>query len=215
MKYVSIDIETLGLHSECCDVIEFGAVIDDLESKPPLKTLPTFHCYVLPPKRYCGGKYTKYYQGEPFAMAMHADKLKRIADLERGYDYFEQHYVGKAFGDWLAENGIERNGPAFTDHVSSVEVDCEPVKIVVAGKNFSNFDAKFLDKLEDWNFCIEYHHRMFDPCTLYFQPGKDQKPPGLEDCLKRAGFDKKVNHNAVDDALDVIRCLRVKWGIPV
>ncbi len=32
MRYVSIDIETLGLDPTCCDIVEFGAVIDDLES---------------------------------------------------------------------------------------------------------------------------------------------------------------------------------------
>ena len=47
MKYVSIDIETTGLHEDECDIIEFGAVIDDLRVMAPISKLPVFHCYFI------------------------------------------------------------------------------------------------------------------------------------------------------------------------
>ena len=33
--------------------------------------------------------------------------------------------------------------------------------------------------------------------------------PSLDECLQRAGINKTVNHTAVGDALDVIRCLKM------
>lgn len=30
MKYVSIDLETTGLDFECCEILELGAVLDDI-----------------------------------------------------------------------------------------------------------------------------------------------------------------------------------------
>jgi len=47
MKYVSIDIEATGLDHTYCQMIEFGAVLDDLRHQRPLDELPQFHCYVL------------------------------------------------------------------------------------------------------------------------------------------------------------------------
>ena len=47
MKYVSIDIETTGLDPNVNDIVELGAVIDDLSKHEPLESLPTFHCYVV------------------------------------------------------------------------------------------------------------------------------------------------------------------------
>jgi hypothetical protein len=207
--YVSIDIETLGLNHDYCDVIEFGAVIDDL--KTPLNQLPTFHTYVLPPKRYAGGKYHHFYQGEPFAMAMHAEKLKRIADRAKDWGYANPDEVGPMFADWLVQHGHEGDGQKKMEVRHTLD-QYEPVKISVGGKNFSRFDFRFLEKLEDWDACIKIHHRTYDPSMLYLDPNTDNVPPSLSECLKRAGYtDKVVKHDAVEDARDVIRVLRHKW----
>lgn len=211
--YVSIDIETLGLDPSYCDVIEFGAVIDNL--KDPIDKLPTFHCYVLPPRRYVSGadKNAAFYQGQPYALMMHADKLKRIALREKGYDYDYPESVGPAFADWLVEHGYKGDGPKKMTVCSSDLSSYEPIQIVVGGKNFFGFDAKFLSRLDNWDECIRYHHRYLDPATPYFNPAMDAVPPGLDLCLERAGIKKNVEHNAVADALDVIKVLRVKWGL--
>jgi hypothetical protein len=89
-----------------------------------------------------------------------------------------------------------------------------PTKIHVAGKNFGNFDMRFIRRLKDFEKYIRIIHRMVDPGTLYLDPSKDETPPSLEECLKRAGVVKCVDHTSVGDALDVIRCLRFKWGVP-
>jgi DNA polymerase III epsilon subunit-like protein len=193
-RYISIDIETLGLDPDCCDMIEFAAVIDDLKS--PIADLQRFHVYLLPPTRGIG-KY--WYQGDPSAMAMHADKLSRIANQEEGFEYIQPHVLGQRFMNWLGCRGYD--------------VEKGHVKIDVAGKNFSGFDANFLNKWEQWRYHIRTHHRVIDPGSMYFDPRNDPRPPSLEDCLKRAGIEKTVTHSALDDAIDVIRVLRYKWGI--
>jgi oligoribonuclease len=189
MKYVSIDIETLGTDPDTCDMIEFGAVIDDLKTE--LDGLPRYHCYI--PK--------DIYRGQPFAMAMHAKILKRIADREIGYSYVPGDMLGDCFKTWLAEHG-------FWDSIKG-----STIEVVVAGKNFQGFDLRFLRRLPKFLNHISIFHRPIDPCMRYFDILKDKVPPSLDECLKRAGIEKKVNHTAVEDALDVIQCIRRSYGI--
>ena len=51
MKYISIDLETTGLSSETCEVIEFGAVLDDLTTLQPIESLPKIS-YIHSTKRW-------------------------------------------------------------------------------------------------------------------------------------------------------------------
>jgi oligoribonuclease len=200
MRYVSIDIETLGTDPRFCDVIEFGAVIDDRTS--PLDALPRFHTYVLPPERRVGREHHRFYRGQPFAMAMHKDKLERIASRDKGYDYADPGRLGEEFAHWLVKQGFQSKWDIM-----------DTVEVVVAGKNFAGFDQRFLRHLPNFGCCVSIFRRIMDPCMMYFDPKADAKPPSLDDCLKRAGFDKTVDHTAVGDALDVVRVLRHKWGV--
>jgi oligoribonuclease (3'-5' exoribonuclease) len=118
MRYVSIDIETLGLDPFHDDVVEFAAVIDDF--KTSLEKLPKYHCYVTrPDNNYCGNAY---------AMSMHPVILRRIATREAGFSYMPHDCLVEDFALWLADNGLND-------------------KIVVAGKNFAAFDKPFLLRL--------------------------------------------------------------------
>jgi|694.fasta_scaffold08002_17 oligoribonuclease len=190
--YVSIDIETLGLNSESCDTIEFGAVLDDLKS--PIDSLPIFHCYLVKDN----------YRGEPYAMSMHAKKLEIIAARTLGYNYLEPLHLDAEFASWLKSHGVaevEKPQGGAT------------LKISVAGKNFATFDMAFLNKIPNWGTSISIKRRIIDPAVLYFDPKTMEELPDLESCLAIAGIQKQVTHNAVDDALDVVKCLRYKWNI--
>jgi oligoribonuclease (3'-5' exoribonuclease) len=178
-KYVSIDIETLGLDSEYSDIIEFGAVLDDFST--PFQDLPRFHCYITK-------DYDKY-QGEAYAMSMHADILRRIAKRSDGYTYVSSDCLDENFSVWLKQNGVD--------------------EIVVVGKNFATFDLKFLQKIGFGKFS-NIHRRILDLGSMFYTP-KDKVPPNLEECLRRSGVEKKVNHTAVEDALDVVSCIRYKY----
>lgn len=186
--YVSIDIETLGLDPDSCDTIEFGAVIDDL--KTPLDQLPRFHCYLT----------KDIYQGQAMAMAMHHVILDRIGKRTGGFCYMPPDMLGESFAEWLCEHGYPL-------------VDGVVKDIVVAGKNFAGFDARFLRRIPKFHDHISFSHRTLDPGTLYYRPSM-AKPPSLGECLRIAGAEKTVVHTSVEDAIDVIYCLRhVWWGM--
>jgi len=178
-KFVSIDIETLGLDENYCDIIEFGAVLDDLDT--PLEDLPRYHCYLTNDKNR--------YQGEIAAMAMHGTIFKRIASREKGYNYIPTDILDENFSSWLKEHGLD--------------------KIVIIGKNFANFDLKFLQKIGFGN-STNFHRRILDVGSMFYDSVKDIVPPNLEECLRRARVEKTVEHTAVEDALDVLRCVRYK-----
>ena len=97
MKYVSIDLETTGLDPENNDIIEFGAVIDDLRDMKPVEELPRFHAYIVKDE----------YKGQPYALSMHPTIFRRIATREEGYNYLYPNTLGKAFLDFLVEHGFE------------------------------------------------------------------------------------------------------------
>jgi oligoribonuclease len=195
--YVSIDIETLGLDPDKCDIIEFGAVIDDLKS--PIKDLPFFHCYLSKDN----------YQGEPYAMSMHHEKLKRISKKESGYFYLPPDQLDYSFSSWL----ISQNFPYKKNYCPETSEEIKSVTINVAGKNFSSFDLRFLRRLPNWGKSVNIKSRVFDPAILFFDPQTMDSLPDLKKCLEISKINKEVSHTAVDDAIDVINCLRFKWNI--
>ena len=187
MKYISIDIETTGLNPETCNIIEFGAILDDTEKLDPLDKLATFHCYILPPE--------KTYTGEPYALSMHPEKFKRIATRTKGFDYWSGSKLGFGFKTFLLENGY------------SLEED--RVHINVAGKNFGTFDLQFLKKLDGWVKHIDVRHRIIDPSILYWD-SEDETLPGTELCKQRCGLIELVKHDVISDCMDVIQLVRYK-----
>lgn len=88
------------------------------------------------------------------------------------------------------------------------------------GKNFSNFDAPFLDALSEGRFKDHYcKHRIVDLGSKYEDPKFDKVLPDLETCRKRAlkcgvqgtYIQKPVTHTALDDAA-VCAELYVGWA---
>lgn len=188
MKYLSIDTESTGINSKTCDLLEFGALLDDLSNLLPIDQLPKFHCYFLPPE---SGVFT----GEPTALSMHPTIFKRIAEREAPYNYFSTNRFGYQFKKFLLDNGFKSEDDRVT--------------INVAGKNVA-WDINFLEDKTDIKKHIKMRHRVLDPGILYLQKD-DDRIPGLEECKKRAGIvETRVNHNAIDDAIDVILLLRCR-----
>lgn len=196
MRYVSIDIETTGLDPDQCQVLEFGAVLDN---GGEIEDLPTFSRVI----------YRRQVVGEPFALGMNAELVKLIA-VEGGERekaswgeekappataFCMEHSLGVEFSTWLQVHGMEGYRGK--------------VRVNVAGKNFAGFDLRFLRRIESWEKCIRVNHRTIDASVLYWQPG-DKELPSLGTCLKRAGLVDVVTHRAVDDAKAVVRLLRGK-----
>lgn len=187
--YVSIDIETTGLPWTWCQILEVGAVIDDWRS--PLDQLPRFHCYIVHDRIV----------GEPYALSMNAAILKRIADREkpenREYRFFTPAATVSGLRSFI--------NTAFADLPDDTPV-------VAAGKNYARFDERFLNQLPGFSD-IKMLHRSIDPGMRYWDPRIDKVPPDTKTCLNRAGFDTDVKHDAINDALDVIRLIRTSVGI--
>jgi len=184
MKYVSIDLETTGLDENYCQVLEFAAIIDDTADQRSIERLPYFHCYVM----------HEVYVGQPYALSMHPKIFTKLANGDDSHVFLEPKNVGYEFSKFLESNGFELGE-----------------KITAAGKNFARFDAKFLDRLPDFNNHVNIHHRVVDPAMFFVRPD-DECLPGSNECLKRAGIDKEVAHTAMEDAADVISLVRIGFN---
>lgn len=191
MKYCSIDLETTGLNPKTSDIIEFGAVLDDLENPSPLEKLPKFHCYVIPSLRSKG---LTYYIGEPYALSMHATIFRRIADRAEGYNYYGVNSIMTNFREFLLKNGYKMDSKGR-------------LIINIAGKNAAMFDVPFLKAhIRNWEG-VEFSHRVLDPAILFLNI-KDNRLPDGETCKKRAGLEGLVAHTAIEDAIMVVQLLR-------
>ena len=185
MIYVSIDIETTGVDPKIHDIVEFGAVIDDLANPQPLDKLPRFHALF---------KKDNYF-GNAFCMSMHKRIWDAINNNEGNVIEIEDLMY------WFSNFLVRYNVP-FNEKEQKFVVN-------PAGKNFAGFDWQFLkekipaDKWVD----VSFKHRAIDPGILYMTP-EDTEVPGLEECLKRAGIPQVVTHDAVGDALQVVSLIR-------
>ncbi len=183
MLICSIDLETTGLNPDAHQILQIGAVIlDTSDLSTPVKSRQSFNCYVSHP----------VIVGSAFALTMNQKILAALADAERG-DFartsntpvFAQNRAIEAFEAWLADQvGVSKNGFNCT----------------FAGKNVASFDLPFLKAA---GFRGGANHRAIDPTIAFVDWATDITPPGLEACLKRAGLQKTVAHDALEDARDV------------
>lgn len=196
--YLSVDIETTGLDPDGSQIIQFGAVYDDFHT--PLDKLPSINLICVD-EDDC-------YTGGSFALNMNRDLMQKISEATE----WARHnpalpagfcYLGELVGlvkDWLiAEMGYNPDSD----------------KLVVAGKNYCNFDKLFLNEL-DFESEINVHHRVIDVGSMFWDHSNHGfVPPGLKTCLKDAGVGGDVTHDALSDCLDVIKCIRHRQGIAV
>jgi len=190
MKYISIDLETTGLKRYGDNqILEFGAILDDLENQLPVDELPRFHTYI----------YHHQIIGESYALSMHSDILRKISEREPPYTYLSPDKLGISFKKFLLKNGYE------AEH--------DKIVINAAGKNFASFDLTFLERTTDWTKHIKTRQRILDPAILYYKKGDDALLCTLP-CLQRAGFTNKkvICHTAIEDAIDIIKLIRHKLG---
>jgi len=195
MKYVSIDIETTGTNPIAHDIIEFAAVIDEIGSQKQLDKLPIFHKFIKKPSPYiCDAE----------AIIMHQRIFEKLSSKDEDEDTIFIEDLMYSFGNFLENNGISSNKYGTTI-------------INVAGKNFGVFDYQFLKEkipANQWNN-ISFRHRFIDPSILYHED-EDNCLPDLKTCVQRmhreiggSNFEWK-NHNAVDDAIQIVRLIRHK-----
>ena len=194
MKYLSLDIETCGLNPKTDSILEFGAILDDLENPLPYQLCPKYHCYFLPADGI-------QYHGQPFALSMHPKIFRMIAERENDhgncYKYLSPNKFGYDFKQFLIKE-------------CWFEPKSDRCTINVAGKNFGAFDLQFLNEQTDLSKHVKIRHKILDPGAMYMEI-YDDVVPGTEECLERAGIrGKEIAHTALEDAWDVIELIRFK-----
>lgn len=234
MKYISIDIETLGLPKEgiCPDVVEVGAVYDDLRDLSKIRSIETlynsaFHVYLLPDG--IGG----YKNVDAAAAFMNQDVLSEIAEAKAdsngtlwapdGTKVIHPNLLLREFAIWLycnqlcaymEETHYQQSTPP---HPSVIGYNGERFileeKINFAGKNAGTFDLPILDEQCFFQF-IPRRHRVIDVGSMYLR-ATDDVVPNLAECCERASLDVMSfkPHRAVDDACVVVQLIRKKLGV--
>jgi hypothetical protein len=226
MVYVSIDIETTGL-GENTQTLSIGLVVEDTNNLIPFEELPKLEIAIIHERL----------EGEIFALNMNRDLISDILSykiaktaLERkdievktGREYLTEENVTKRIFHFLYDNKALDGGPDLFDPNRMVEVvngktypmltsKMKPYYFNGAGKNFANFDNKFLERLPRWKQVLRARGRTIDPSILFVDWKNDEAIPGLSLCKERAHLDPHVTHNAIDDAMDIVKLLRTQYA---
>ena len=226
MIYVSIDIETTGL-GENTQTLSIGLVVEDTNNLIPFDELPKLEIAIIHERL----------EGEIFALNMNRDLISDILSykiaktaLERkeievktGREYLTEENVTKRIFHFLYDHKALDGGLDTFDPNRMVEVvdgktypaltsKMKPYYFNAAGKNFANFDNKFLERLPRWKQVLRARGRTIDPSILFVDWKNDEAIPGLSLCKERAHLDPHVTHNAIDDAMDIVKLLRTQYA---
>jgi DNA polymerase III epsilon subunit-like protein len=229
MKYISIDIETTGLDSDLNQILSIGAVIEDTNNTVPIEELPTFHAIIKRESVY----------GSIFALNLNRDLIQAMKDHSEaktdeakkevensfGAKFYQEDEVVEALYQFCYRNGLvefnDNGADVFGKHVKLVDGIMYPILtskmnktyLNCAGKNFAGFDKKFLEKLPRWKQVFSIRSRVLDPGVLFVDWKNDESIPSLDTCKQRAGIEGVVTHNAVEDAMDVVKLFRKQYQI--
>lgn len=225
MKYASIDIETTGVDNENSQTLSIGIVLEDSNNILPVEELPKLEIAVI----------RERLAGEIFAFNMNRDlisdilsyKLARTDDERRdiieatGREYLPEEEVVERIFHFMFDHGVLDGGAEFTADKKVKVVNgrvypmltsnMKPYYFNAAGKNFATFDQKFLERLPRWKQVFKIRSRVLDPGILFVDWKNDESIPSLQTCKERAGITGIVTHNAVEDAIDVVLCLRKQY----
>jgi hypothetical protein len=226
MKFISIDTETTGLNPETCQLLSFGAIIEDTEKKLPFDQIPKFHCAILRGER-------DILQGELFALNMNKNLIESITqysiaktqeeknDLVQmtGMHFLKEDEVVKAFFHFLIDHGAIAPEHDYSKTVEIINgktypvlgTKIKPFHLNIAGKNFHSGDQAYIERLPRWKQVFRIRNRHIDPSVLFVDWKNDESMPGLGVCKERAKIEGIVTHDALEDAWDVVQLLRTQY----
>ena len=215
MKYISLDIETTGLDPKKNQIVEVGAVLDEIGGTTPIEELPKFRAVLLHDEMvmgdYCAYLHRLLWKEMEIVRYKYSkilnEKHFKVEVLEGGTG-FDTYYCLPAkfeyvFHRWLNDM-LDLEIEYYLDTGRPFHDDI--IKINVAGKNPGTFDIPFLEALPGWQGFVKFRRRVLDPASHCILPD-DEHIPDLQECLKRCGFGT-VKHTAVDDAIDIVRVIR-------
>ena len=207
MIYASIDVETGGLVTSTHSIIQFACVIEDTDRTVAVENLPRFEWYFQ--------HRDDFYTMSPWAVINHGKLFKTIAEMSKN---------PKSLADNLATINHTPQLTAIGSKEDFVKAFYEWLRfhypwefpkyaINLLGKNLATFDLLVLNEQVYFSEYIKYNHRVFDLGNLYFDPKLDKTPPSMDTIYTRAGITPSNFHNALGDALDNVRLMRIKMGI--
>lgn len=231
MKYVSIDLETSGLNPDKHQILTFSGILEDTSKVLSYDDIPKFNIYVI----------REEITGSPFAINMNSSIIEMISKYTNTRDQEEKMNLRNIVGGiflyeyeipfylylWFLiyhegrtdqelidllhspEWGSRKN--SIIPQISDIRYSNSKIGCNAAGKNFSSFDKKFIDKIEKIYDFIYFRQRVLDPSPLYINWETDETSPDLSTCKKRAGLNEYVSHDSLDDAWDVIELFRKKY----
>lgn len=202
MKYVALDLETWGLFERTREkrrpegVAQISLVVEDTENIRPVTELPHYTVLVA----------QDHIDGEAVPLAMNAWILAAIARFIEGKD------IAAARGPQArAEDNpwpVQWLKAAFRGAEKFLEEHFPQGKITAAGKNVMGFDLQFLPP----NMQQRFRYRHLDPTMLATDFIHDEVPPNLSEVKRRLGVPGVARHDAYNDNLDTILCLRTGYG---
>lgn len=193
MRYLSLDLETSGSNPHRHQILELAAVVEDAKRPLPLAELPSFRRLIKHPE----------ITGTAGALALNARLLAELARKEPNPELCTVAELLPQLREWLLNQGFKRD-----------KNDC--VRVTMAGKNIASYDLGFLRELPGWGTLVGAEPAMLDPAAFYLNWHKDSRLPTMAICKARARFDdREVAHEALADALDVVRLLRPFYELPV
>jgi hypothetical protein len=143
------------------------------------------------------------YVGTAGALALNARLLVELAEKTPNPELCTPDELLPQFREFLLAHGFRPNAK-----------DC--VAVTMAGKNIASYDLGFLKELPGWATLVRADPAMLDPAAFYLNWHKDSRLPSMSICKARARFDDHaVAHEALADALDVVRLLRPFYQLPV
>ena len=193
MRYLSLDLETSGSNPSRHQILELAAVVEDSRHPLPLAELPAFRRVVRHPE----------YAGTAGAIALNARLFQELAQKTPNPELCGPAELLPQLREFLLLHGFRAD-----------RKDC--VAVTMAGKNIGVFDLGFLKELPGYGILVRAEPAMLDPAAFYLNWHKDSRLPSMSICKARAQFDdREVAHEALADALDVVRLLRPFYELPV
>lgn len=207
MKYVSLDLETMGVHDRNPDrILMISMVIDDTKNPDvPVDELPSFTAIIRQPKII----------GEPCACAMNAWLFVAIEysetkmTEEKFYIKYTdlgipQETVGKGITAGKTHKVLDMVVMEFLANKWLTEHFGTKDKITIAGKNAAGFDMTFLPP----DLRERFRHSVIDPGSIFWNPDHDRMLPHSAEVMKRASVKYEGAHDALEDAKMVIKAIR-------
>lgn len=203
MLYFSLDIETTGVDFENNQIIEFGAIFEDTNKQLPFDKIPKFKRIIK----------HESYNGSAIAINMNTRIFQILAEYEKIKNFKKDEFA--EINNIIKPNQLMNQFYTFVlECYSGYKLPIPYAGINIAGKNFTGFDNRFIEKLRDnygMDFSLKFNNRVADPAALYVDWLNDDSLPSLGDCKVKAGIYGAVTHDAIEDAWDVIQLLRKKY----